>query len=409
MYRLAKWLLGTTNRVMFNSKIFLAIHLNKTISDLDIDKTIFLSPQRIVYNSLHEFALPDSIGAVIDGDWDRLNIKFEDSDVYLAFKQVFVEKRNWNETVFYKRILDLLNKNKLLWNCANEYDLQQRCKNLEKLFQSIKEGGYKTQLSLAAESAAPPTSWDEIAVNVGRDGDLLFCDGKHRLSIAKILRLEKIPVKIAVRHRNWMVFVEELYQYARSLNDGKLYQPLTHPDLEAIPADPTCEERFLRIREHVSAKKGRLLDIGANLGYFCHRFEDEGFDCYAVEQSANELHFLRKLRRAENKRFEIIDRSIFDWPQRSEIYFDVVLALNIFHHFVKTKDRHDQLVLLLRDLQMGELFFQSARQDEPQMKDAYRNYSQPEFLNLIMRTSKLKHAEIIGKSNDDRPIYRLYT
>lgn len=277
---------GTIDRMVFNCTVFLAIHLRKTISYFDIDKTIFLSPQRIVYASLHEFVLPDSIGAVIGGDWDRPETRFEDLDVYAAFKQVFVEKGNWNETVFYKRILDLLNKNELLWNCANEYDFQQRCKNFEKLFQSIKEEGYTTQLSLprSAEFAVPSMSWDEVTVNVGRDGDMLFCNGQSRLSIAKILRLEKIPVKIAVRHRKWMVFVEQLYHYARFLDDGKLYQPLTHPDLQGIPAGTTCEERFLMIREHISAKGGRLLDIGANLGYFCHRFEEEGFDCYAVEQ-----------------------------------------------------------------------------------------------------------------------------
>ena len=43
----------------------------------------------------------------------------------------------------------------------------------------------------------------EILVNIGRDGDIFFEDGRHRFVIAKILRLDKIPVRVFVRHKQW--------------------------------------------------------------------------------------------------------------------------------------------------------------------------------------------------------------
>jgi hypothetical protein len=57
-------------------------------------------------------------GTVIGGDWYRLEKKFENLYVYLAFKQVLIEgKRN---TVFYQRILDQLNRGQSAWGCAEK-------------------------------------------------------------------------------------------------------------------------------------------------------------------------------------------------------------------------------------------------------------------------------------------------
>jgi len=370
-----------------------------------------VSPEKIVFCSLRDFYIEDFMGTVLGGDWDLLEKRFEDSDVYIAFKEVFLEKKEWEETAFYRGILDELNKGIVPWGCKNENDFQERCKDVERLFDTIKKEGYKSQLTLSrsAESAVSGTIYDEVAISIGRHGDMLFSDGRHRLAIAKLLGLEKIPVRVAVRHKEWMVFVNELLQYARSSGmGGKLYQPATHPDLKDIPALHNCESRFLMIRKAVSTNKGRVLDIGANLGYFCHRFEEEGFDCCAVEESARELYYLRKLRRAENRKFKIIASSIFDWSQCGEIYFDVVLALNVFHHALKTKENYERLVSLLRNLQMGELFFETADEDDPQMIGAHKNYSQSEFVDFIMRVSMLKHAEIIGTASDGRTLYRFF-
>jgi len=36
---------------------------------------------------------------------------------------------------------------------------------------------------------------------VARNGEIIFCDGKHRLYIAKILGIEKVPVTVNVWHK----------------------------------------------------------------------------------------------------------------------------------------------------------------------------------------------------------------
>ena len=45
---------------------------------------------------------------------------------------------------------------------------------------------------------------NEIGVDIGRDGELLWhMGGQHRLAIAKVLKVEKVPVQIYRRHTQW--------------------------------------------------------------------------------------------------------------------------------------------------------------------------------------------------------------
>jgi hypothetical protein len=378
-------------------------------SGIDVDKTRWVSPQRIVFSSLQEFNFRDFRGHIIGGDWDRLDKKFDDLDVCVAFKQVCQEGKGWAETVFYQRVLGELNAGHVLWSCKDQRDLEQRCKSLESLFHSIQCEGYKSQreLFLAGRIQDPLEAEEEVTVSIGRHGDLLFCDGAHRLAIAKLLGVPRIPVKVAVRHPKWIKLRDELLHYAQE-EGGKIYQPITHPDLDDIAAFHDCEDRFRLIKENMSVTSGRLLDIGAYLGYFCHRFEDEGFDCYAIEDDPMRVYFLERLARAENRKFKTIAGSVLDCREIRNVHFTVVLALNIFHHFLKTPERYEKFIDLLKNLQTDELFFESHLADETQMQDAYKNYSPDEFVKLIMRNSNLKKADLIGTMKDGRPLYKLY-
>jgi hypothetical protein len=116
---------------------------------------------------------------------------------------------------------------------------------------------------------------------------------------------------------------------------------------------------------------------------------------------------MQKLRRAENRKFTIVDRNILDWPEVGDLHFDVVLALNILHHFLKTKEAYDKLVDLLRNLKMTELFFEPHVFSEPQMKGAYRNYTPSEFVHFVSQVSGLGVVGVIGEARDGRRIYKL--
>jgi hypothetical protein len=383
-------------------------------SEFDIDKIYWVNPEVIRYASLKEFSIYKDKGKTIGGSWDKLEKKFEHLDVYIAFKERFVEGKDWEDTIFYQRVLGNISNGKILWGCQNKSDLNRRCENLDALFRNIKNTGYKSRSEMLSEenTLAPILVEDEIAVNIGRNGDLLFNNGAHRLTIAKLLGIQRIPVKITVRHSQWVNFVSQVLLFAKSRPAGELYQPITHPDLQYLPSSHDSEydefNRFDMIRKELSVEGGRLLDIGANWGYFCHKFEEIGFDCYAVEIERVNLYFLEKLKRAENRRFKIINKSIFEYQDIENSSFDVVLALNIFHHFLKDRASYYKLIDLLGKLKLGEMYFQPHCLGEPQMEGAYKNYSEEEFVKFILEASKLTKAELIGATQDGRKLYKLH-
>lgn len=77
---------------------------------------------------------------------------------------------------------------------------------------------------------------DECRAGIGRNGEIIrFSAGRHRISLAKILQLEKIPILIVVRHEKWQELRDEI---RAADNIGELSerarQALDHPDMQDI-------------------------------------------------------------------------------------------------------------------------------------------------------------------------------
>lgn len=371
--------------------------------DADPNRILWVDPYKIVnkgvgwpwYDKLRER------GRIVGGDWDLNTMPFEDLDVYQSLKARFIYGAKWEDTSFYKSILDRLARGEKLRRVRNKDDLDQRCEELDCLFDEIRKCGYQAQQELLGTRYARP-AMDEVTVRIGRSGEILFEDGRHRLAIAKLLSLPKIPVMVTWRHKEWYLFRAQILDYARR-HGGKIYQPITHPDLSDIPAAHD-DTRFQLIRSNMPIKGGTLLDIGANWGYFCHKFDEE-FHCYAVEKNSEDFYFLNKLRLAERRKFTAVHKDIFELWEQSE--FDVVLALDISHHFLKTADQYEKLVQFLRRLRTRVMFFEAHLPDEIQMQGAYRNLDNEEFVRFISENTGLTQWECIGHGEDGRPIYKL--
>lgn len=348
-------------------------------------------------------------GEVVDGDWDISNYKFTDLITYEAFKRRIREGVEWRDTKFYELVLEAVESgSERAWSIKNKDDLDKRCKYLDSLIESIKNNGYRLNRNICDNA-----TYDEIDVNIGRNGEYLFQNGVHRLSIAKILGIKYVPVMVFVRHKKWQEFREFVFSYAQQQPKGKLYQPIVHPDLADVPYDlddHNCQDLMESIERHLGKEKGIMLDIGANLGFFCHKFEDLGYHCYAIEQDPVIFRMSEKIRIAENKKFEAINRSVFEVEFVKTMKFDVVLALNIFHHFLKRKTEFFQLKDLLKNLKMDELFFEShlgRSIDRDQMKDGYVNYTETEFGDFLLRHTSLNKSELIYTAKNGRKVFKL--
>jgi len=203
----------------------------------------WVSPDRIEYVTAE--SLPKAqfkhAGDVLGGDWDLLETRFEDTDIYEAFAAHFEENVPWSETDFFDRITTQIRNGRTRWDCDSIREFEQRCQRLDGLYEKIRENGYHSQRELAEKNVANPIEnsqypvperflLDEITVNVGRDGDLLFYDGRNRLSIAKVLGVEEVPVWILARHEDWQATRDEV---ARN-GFGDVDVRHEHPDLRDL-------------------------------------------------------------------------------------------------------------------------------------------------------------------------------
>lgn len=383
--------------------------------EIDVNEVHWVHPQQIehavILDNYDERTKYSQRGAIAGGDWDKKTARFEDRPftalLLTGLEERFSRSMQWKETTFYGRALEMVSGDgdfKHIY-ARDQAALDERCRKIDGLFAEIRDHGYRAQSEIVHEYGDPYAGADEVTVRIDRHGELLFEDGQHRLAIAKFLHLDRIPVKITVRHAEWYKFRKQVLAYARDqkILGARLYHPITHTDFAGIPS-VYGDERFDIIRNHLPLPNGDILDIGAHWGYFCHRFEELGFTCFAVENDPANVYFLQKLKRAEKRHFEVIDSSIFEY--RAKTKFDVVFALNIFHHFVRSEDTYNELRRLLRRLQTTYLFFQPALPDPPSIK-AYRRFDCDEFVSFIMANSDLNKAARIGETSDGRPLYRL--
>lgn len=156
------------------------------------------------------FRMRHTPGIVVGGDWDLNTIDYHRCAHFIGFQQHFIEGRPWIDTVLY---CDAINRppGKLWHGCKTKHEVIKRLQQYELVFESISRNGYKTQRELVGNTNTAwhkdirlrPPELDEIIVHIDRNGNYIFDDGRHRLAIAKILNLSKIPVLVIARHKQW--------------------------------------------------------------------------------------------------------------------------------------------------------------------------------------------------------------
>lgn len=197
---------------------------------LDPFEPIWVNPDRIERTTGREYPAWNfrglTIGSVRDGDWDQRvpNIPdtdlatepfIEDSVLFRSFELRFKHGVSWDETPLYP-----------YFESNEYYNTDSKLDEYDQLADRIQDG-YCSQRELFESGKLDEFGYydvvcDEICIDIGRDGELLFVDGRHRLAIAKALELDTIPVIVAVRHKRWMNYRDQVYK-------GHVEE--THPDL----------------------------------------------------------------------------------------------------------------------------------------------------------------------------------
>lgn len=193
-------------------------------TDADPYKLIRADPAEIVRISGESEA--KRRGWVDAGEWDKSEMLFMERTIPKSIHQRYIEEIPWSETI-------LANKS------DDDELLREEIEKIERLVDNIKREGYQSQRelvsrsdentwSLVNDSMHPVTN--EVAVNIGRDGELLWCVcGQHRLAVAKVLGVEEIPVQVFRRHVRWQSIRHQC------LREGQIPSEFrNHPDLDEL-------------------------------------------------------------------------------------------------------------------------------------------------------------------------------
>lgn len=339
--------------------------------------------------------------AVAGGNWDELGRPVEEFDVYVALRLALFERQTpWQDTHFYKDHVERINSGDYVWNCETVAQFDERLTiELPNLIEKIRDQGMKTQIQLGGWDPL-----DDIRIGVARNGELIFLNGQHRLSIGKLLRLNEIPVRIVLRHVEWQRLRDDVSKYA-SENGGRIYQQIDHPDLCNIPAVHTLE-RFSPVLDIIKKEVksgGRVLEIGSHWGAGASLLGHAGYRCVAVENDPAFLPFTRKLT-ARYKEITVFEGNIFDYGDMSD--FDAIIAMNIFHHFLRTESSFQQFNILLKKLPKTLLFVQTHNPETVDKNQGfYKQFGSEDLLKHIVQESSFTTYERIFVESDGRPVY----
>ncbi len=384
--------------------------------------TYWIDPARIQFHTTYKNNSPDwedwvfdqnkYVAQVQDGDWDIAIHPVEDMRVCRAIDARIHYGVAWQTTEYYQHAISHIERGQELWGCSDRTSFDKRCNEIDRLIESISTQGYRERSADQSKSAR--TGDKEILINISREGFCLFQDGRHRLAIARALQLKQVPVQVLVRHSSWQSFRELMHNMARgdggASKRGTLYQAPMHFDLGDIPYEHACEDRWNAIKSNLDLASGVALDIGCNLGFFCHQLEENGYSCIGVEYLPTIALAARKIACAENRKLKIITGDILTSETLREIgttNFDIVIALNIFHHFIKTKDGYERLRQFMNHIQIRAMFFESHHPDESQMQGVFFNPSPNEFVQLLKDWGGFERIVPIYVAADGRTLFKL--
>jgi len=186
-----------------------------------------------------------SLFEIKGGDWDLGKKPANENRKLSMFKKHFEESIPWEETSEYHhkkdkiekrsgRAIDVMDVSEQSTDVYDEY-----LTYMDTLYERIKKEGYKSQKELSADDDFAGRrlhpALNEIQVMIGRDGEFICNTGLHRLAIAKIQGVPKIPVRTQCRHTSWQKIRNELYT-ATTIDDlsFRARKHISHPELEDI-------------------------------------------------------------------------------------------------------------------------------------------------------------------------------
>jgi hypothetical protein len=368
---------------------------------------LYIDPNTVVHTISRYAGIGNTVwhfGTASAGDWDLDGYLVQErGQMYSILKQRIQEDAAYEQIPEFLRDVKRIEGGEFIHSSTTREEYYDRWHRIESLYWEIKKEGYKSQSELSTGN-----SLDEIRIQIGRAGELLLEEGRHRLLVAQLLGLDQVPVIVTRRHQEWHRLRQDIARI--SVKRGSFQQPFDHPDLDVIPKkygnrlkDETIyrNEEWDFIENNLPVQNGTVLDIGACFGCFSRRFEGLGFECCAFESDRENLAVLKRYRQMMEGKFTVWE----DPPLEIDRFdFDIVLALNGFQSLAYNRPGYERLAKFLANMRCQAMYFEPR---EDLQESSYGNVSDERFIEFVIGNSVLTHARCLGSTSENRKMYLL--
>ncbi len=214
----------------------------------------------------------------------------------------------------------------------------------------------------------------------------MLTDGHHR---SAFLRTSGVRWLTLVADRaDWQAWINQdavrvVEEVIASQGRAEYYTPILHPNFQAIRPlrDFAYKSRLDHILEFLGprVRKGDIVDIGSNAGFFSHHFAREGFNVVGYDPDPNHHDLAVALSalygseaRFENKRFE---------QASNNTLFDGALLLTVLYHFLQ-HGTHTPLLKKLDQIVADFVIWESGSNPESEREEFVKHTKFSSYLHI---------------------------
>lgn len=185
-----------------------------------------------------------TVGKIADGNWDVIISKnqgshgketyiypIEEWDLLKAFEERINYNKDWKDTEYFEKHFKRIENGNESYKCSDLQDIERRLKKRDKLIENIREIGYKPQRTMNW------MEWHEIQIAIGRNGEMILFDGRHRYCAARALNLDMIPVILVIQHKRW-------FDHKRKIVKDQNITENHHPDIRYFLKNTKHQKNF---------------------------------------------------------------------------------------------------------------------------------------------------------------------
>lgn len=210
--------------------------------------------------------------------------------------------------------------------------------------------------------------YGSLPVKVDGNGDFYLWDGQHRIAVLLAKKHSNIKIIICDRFPEWQNIVTRLESLYPT---HVLYQPIDHPEFQDWSASRDDEKEQVLSNIIQANNITKVIDLGCCHGYTLYNLKSFLQSAIGVEYNQDRYNIANIV--LKNCKFTCVNKDIYDFVNSVIYHPDCILALSVFHHFMR-QNPIEQFEKLLKRIAIltNTLIYELPHKDEEQYHWMYQ-------------------------------------